>query len=235
MTNARYCVQCGTALVQGANFCTACGLSTGTAGRGVPGPRPTGALLLLAPWFVLAAVLLMGLGYFIGAGMGPAGRPAAIGEPLAAGSQIVAAPDISSLSPEERVDRLFNRVMSLAAAGKQDSVQFFAPMAINALAALMPLDAHRRYDLGLIQLVAGDASSARAQADTILQQQPSHLLGLALAMRAATAESRRADAQRLGARLTAAATSERAKRLPEYAEHAPDIAEALEEAGGRKP
>jgi len=35
------------------------------------------------------------------------------------------APDISSLSPQERADRLYNRVMLLATQGKADSVQFF--------------------------------------------------------------------------------------------------------------
>ncbi|HXI97884.1 MAG TPA: hypothetical protein VNG73_03005, partial [Gemmatimonadaceae bacterium] len=43
----------------------------------------------------------------------------------------VRAPDISSLSPQERADRLYNRVMLLATQGKVDSVQFFAPMALT--------------------------------------------------------------------------------------------------------
>ena len=42
----------------------------------------------------------------------------------------VRAPDISGLSPQERADRLYNRVMLLASQGKVDSVQFFAPMAL---------------------------------------------------------------------------------------------------------
>ena len=66
-------------------------------------------------------------------------------------------------------------------------------IALAALAALVALSIllgpvlylHRRYDLGLIELAAGNATAARAQADTILQQQPTHLLGLSLAMRAA--------------------------------------------------
>ncbi|HMI56212.1 MAG TPA: hypothetical protein VK494_08500, partial [Gemmatimonadaceae bacterium] len=40
------------------------------------------------------------------------------------------APDISGLTPQERADRLYNRVMLLASQGKIDSVAFFAPMAL---------------------------------------------------------------------------------------------------------
>jgi hypothetical protein len=231
MATPKFCKHCGAAIAPDSHFCANCGARVdGAAG---PAPRGTLGSTTALPWFILASLLMAGLGYAIGSrGLPPAGPLASVG-PIAQGDGIIAAPDISSLSPEERVDRLFNRVMTLAAAGKQDSVQFFAPMAINALAALMPLDTHRRYDLGLIQLTAGDPVGARAQADTILAAHPTHLLGLALAMRVATAENRPADAARLSALLSRSAASERAKRLPEYADHAPDIAEALEEAARR--
>lgn len=231
MTRPKFCTHCGAAIAGGSHFCANCGRAVDDARITVSGNAgPAVNLATLAPWLALACVILLATGYFIGS-RGPQrlGSTTGIATPSGDGA-IVVAPDISSLSPEERVDRLFNRVMALAAAGKMDSVQFFAPMAINALAALMPLDAHRRYDLGLIQLTAGDAPSARAQADTILAANPSHLLGLSLGMRVAVAQNRTADARRLAARLAAAAPSERAKRLPEYNDHAPDIADALKEA-----
>ena len=239
MANPKFCRQCGTALTPAARFCAQCGLSLDTAPAAPSAapagvPAPTVSLSVIVPWFVLASVLMVVIGYFLGARGGPQPTAQGFADPTGGGAPIVAAPDISSLSPEERVDRLFNRVMALAAAGQDDSVSFFAPMAINALAALMPLDAHRRYDLGLIHLAAGDAAQAKAQADTILAEQPAHLLGLALAMRAATSQGRTADAKRLGAKLTASAASERAKGLREYADHAPDITEAIEEAAGTR-
>jgi zinc-ribbon domain len=246
MANAKFCRQCGTQLTSGAHFCANCGAGLdasapsgrGGAPSGAQGNAPSGMISVSAmvPWFVLASLMMAVLGYLIGARGAPASG-AASGEAAAAFADqggIITAPDISTLSPEERVDRLFNRVMALASAGKQDSVQFFAPMAINALAALMPLDAHRRYDWGLISLAAGDPGTARAQSDTILAAQPTHLLGLALAMRAATSQGRAADAKRLGAKLIASATIERAKGLREYADHAPDVTEALEEAAGTR-
>ena len=98
------------------------------------------------------------------------------------------APDISSLSPQERADRLYNRVMLLASQGKVDSVQFFAPMALTAYQMLAPLNADQRYDMGRIGEVVGAIPLAKAQADSILRENPNHLLGLILGARLATLE-----------------------------------------------
>ncbi len=136
------------------------------------------------------------------------------------------------MSPEERADRLFQRVMEYVSAGRTDSVQFFAPMAIQSVLALAPLDAHRRYDLGLLAMVAGDAAMASAQADTILATHPTHLLGLTLGMRIAGMRGDSSARQGYATRLLAALDRERATRLPEYADHAPDIDAAAREAAG---
>lgn len=238
MANPKFCRHCGTALTPAAHFCAHCGqpIDAAAAPAAPPGGGRPGASLL--PWFVIASLMMGVIGFLNGSRAAPASAVA--GSAPVAGAfgadegPIVTAPDISTLSPEERVDRLFNRVMTLASAGQQDSVAFFAPMAINALAALMPFDLHRRYDLGLIQLAAGDAAAARAQADTILAEHPTHLLGLALGMRVANAQGRTAEAKRLGATLVAQAAKERASGRREYADHAPDITEALDEAAGKR-
>ena len=235
MATARFCEQCGNPLSATARFCPNCGYSiTGEAPAtaGAPAGRPAAAVpATLMPW-ILPVVALVGIvGYAI-ASRNPAGAPA--GAMAAADGATILAPDISSLTPDERVDRLFNRIMTLASAGKDDSVAFFAPMAVNSFAALMPLNVHRRYDLGLVLLVSGDAAGARAQADTVLLAAPTHLLGLALAMRAANASGNAAEGKRLGAKFTSVLASERAKALPEYADHAPDITDAIEEAAGRR-
>jgi hypothetical protein len=143
------------------------------------------------------------------------------------------APDISSMSPDERADRLFNRVMRLSSEGRADSAAFFGPMALAALEALAPLDAHRRYDMGLVALVTGDASRARAQSDTILAQRPTHLLGLALAARAADARGDAAASGSFRRRLLAAESAERERALPEYTDHDADIRAAVDLAGKR--
>ena len=133
------------------------------------------------------------------------------------------------MSPEERASRLFNRVMAYSEQGKADSARFFAPMAIQAYEMIGPVDAHARYDIGVISAVAGDPARARAEADTILRARSNHLLGLVLAIRAAEAAGNAADVARYRRALVTAAPSERGA-LKEYADHARDIDEALAKA-----
>ncbi len=139
------------------------------------------------------------------------------------GSGAMRAPDISAMSPRERADRLFNRVMLLSSQGKTDSAAFFAPMALAAIEALAPLDAHQRYDLGLVALVMGDVSRATAEAEAILAEQPTHLLGLVLAARTADLRGDAAAGSDFRQRLVAAEPAERARALQEYADHDADI------------
>jgi hypothetical protein len=142
----------------------------------------------------------------------------------------VRAPDISSLSPQERADRLYNRVMLLASQGKVDSVLFFAPMALTAYQMLAPLNADQRYDMGRIGEVAGAIPLAKAQADTILSENPNHLLGLILEARLATLAG---DSTRLHSyerRLINAEKAESNRKRDEYVRHQDDIANALQQA-----
>jgi hypothetical protein len=142
----------------------------------------------------------------------------------------VRAPDISSLSPQERADRLYNRVMLLASQGKVDSVMFFAPMALTAYQMLSPLNADQRYDMGRIGEVAGALPLAKAQADTILMQNPNHLLGLILEARLATLARDTSQVHSFERRLMAAQKAELAKKREEYSRHQDDIVNALQQA-----
>jgi hypothetical protein len=142
----------------------------------------------------------------------------------------VRAPDISSLSPQERADRLYNRVMTLASEGKVDSVQFFAPMAIQSYLLLSPLSADQRYDLGRIGEVVGALPMAKAQADSILLGNPNHLLGLILEARLAVIAGDSVQLHLYERRLVAAEKSELAKKREEYLRHQDDITNALQQA-----
>ncbi|GAC1408912.1 MAG: hypothetical protein PVSMB1_17430 [Gemmatimonadaceae bacterium] len=142
----------------------------------------------------------------------------------------VRAPDISSLSPEERADRLYNRVMLLASQGKNDSVQFFAPMALTAYQMLSPLNADQRYDMGRIGEVTGALPLAQAQADSILRENPNHLLGLILEARLATLAGDTTQLHLYERRLVAAQRAELAKKRDEYVRHEDDITNALLQA-----
>jgi hypothetical protein len=156
----------------------------------------------------------------------------------------VRGPDISQMSERERAGRLFDRVMMLseerardsldfAVAGKEDSLQFFAQMAIQAHLAIQPRDADVRYDLGRIAEVAGAPQLARAQADSILASQPTHLLGLILAASSARRLGDSAAAADFERRLMAATPTEESRRLPEYQAHRNDIIAAVERARAR--
>lgn len=235
--NPRFCSDCGTKLNPNARFCHNCG--SPIHGQSAPDDRATwnarapstpgaNALRWGVPVLALVALVVLSvvqLGSRGGATESPQGAPF--------GTGTVQAPDISSMSPEERADRLFNRVMRLSSEGKADSAAFFGPMALGALEALRPLDAHRRYDVGLVALVTGDVASAKAQSDTILEQRPTHLLGLSLAARAADARGDVSASKTFRRRLLAAEPAERALGLPEYAAHDADIRAAVELARKR--
>jgi hypothetical protein len=140
------------------------------------------------------------------------------------------APDISNLSPQERADRLYNRVMLLASQGKVDSVQFFAPMGINAYQALAPLNIDQRYDMGRIAEVAGALPLAQAQADTILRENPNHLLGLILQARLAALARDTARLRAFERRIVSTERAEIATGKAEYTRHQEDITSAVGQA-----
>ncbi|MEA3246485.1 MAG: hypothetical protein U9Q74_10060 [Gemmatimonadota bacterium] len=188
-------------------------------------------------WMIAAAVLTVLVAFIAGQQFGTrsgGADTATSGAPLApfAGSG-AATTDISSMTPQEAASRLFDRVMRYSSEGKADSAAMFAPMAIMAYERIGPLDAHARYDIGSIAAVTGDAAAAAAQADTILKASPTHLLGLLLAAKAAVLTKNASAAAGFRRRFAAAVTSERAKRLPEYADHQRDIDTALEGAPKR--
>jgi Double zinc ribbon len=219
------CLSCDQPLTAGARFCHHCGASVG------PTVAPTARSVL--PWIVPGIAVMALVAFLIGQRVARGGAGAA--PDAAAPAAGMRAADISSMSPEERASRLFDRVMRYGEQGKTDSLKIFAPMAIQAYEMIGPPDAHARYDMGMIGVVSGDAQLARAEADTILAANKTHLLGLVLAMKAAGLRQdskARADYQQ---RLVAAAPAERAKKLKEYQDHMADIDAALKTTGASKP
>jgi hypothetical protein len=120
------------------------------------------------------------------------------------------------MSPEERANRLFNRVMILAEAGKNDSVQFFLPMALGAYTQLPSLDADARYHIGLLQLAGGDDTAALAQADTIRQSLPTHLFIYVLRAHAYQQLRNVQEERRAYADFLRNEVAELARKRPEY-------------------
>jgi len=164
---------------------------------------------------------------------GPMGGAAAGG--ATGGGGMPSSADIATMSPQERADRLFNRVMVYASEGKADSAGIFAPMALQAYGMIGPLDTHGRYDVGLIAIVASQLMRAKAEADTILKKNPNDLLGLTLAMRVAEASQNSAAFSGYAKRLIAAEPAERKTAREAYTAHANDIDAALKDVRAKKP
>ena len=256
--SGRFCSSCGTALAgatcatcsapltPGAHFCHRCGTPAGA-----PSAAPSRGFASALPWAVAALALVSLTALVVGqrfGARGNSGSPTAdvldganmqgatpIGPPAgdAAGAPAGAAPrapDISQLSPEQRAERLYDRIMTEHEAGREDAVRSFLPMARAAYEMIGPLNLDQRYDLGRLGEVGGDTALARAQADTILAARPTHLLGLILAARVARMEKSDARARALDARLLAAEPAERSAALPEYLLHRNDIDAALSAA-----
>jgi hypothetical protein len=144
-----------------------------------------------------------------------------------------AAPDISQLTPRERFDRLFNRIMQASEQGDTAQVRRFTPMALGAYAQLDTVDVDARYHAAVIRLQTGDIAGAHALADTILDQAPDHLFGYLVRGTAATIAGdpgARAQAEREFLRRY---DREMAAGRQEYADHGPVIQEFRREADGR--
>jgi hypothetical protein len=226
------CAACGASLRPGAKFCHRCGTPAGA--EGAPEQRSFSSAL---PWAVAAIALVALIALVAGQRFSrppenpaPAQNADQSAAPFAGagGANGAQPPDISKMTPEEAAIRLYNRVMGAHERGQVDTVQLFAPMAITAYQMLGTLNADQRYDVGRIAAVSGDEKMARAEADSILARNPTHLLGLILAGNAARMRKDVAAERTYYDKLVASAPAERAKKLDEYVAHEADISIALE-------
>lgn len=226
------CHACGTALAPTAKFCHKCGAQVG-------GTQAVGWRVGL-PWAVagaalgaLVTVVVLRLSGSSGSGMRDAGG---VGGGPPSGSRIPA-PDISQMSPEERATRLYNRVMTLHSQGKADSAEFFLPMALQAYAMLPALDVDARYHIGVLDLTGGNSAAALAQVDSIRRAVPTHLFAFMLRARALELGNDTAGSRRAYRDFLKNEAAERARKRPEYAEHAQNIDAfhelATRQAGGK--
>ena len=162
----RGCRNCGATLSPQARYCHRCGEPV-EAG---PAPaRPAEADRLA--WLVAAALCAVLLGGIVWRVVRDQPAPAIpqMANPGAggAGTSDVAsgpAPDISQMSPRERFDRLFNRIMAAAQRGDSAQVLRFTPMALGAYTQLDTVDADARYHAAVLRLQIGDAAGARGTA-----------------------------------------------------------------------
>lgn len=123
------------------------------------------------------------------------------------------------MTPRERFDRLYNRIMRAAESGDENTVTTFAPMAVQAYALLDQVDVDARYHLALIQLHSGALPGARAQADSIEVMIPGHLFGYMVQGAVARYQKNQVALAAIYRGFLAHYAAEQQSGRPEYAEH----------------
>jgi hypothetical protein len=226
---ARACTVCQAKLSPQARFCHRCGHPVG-------GPARTPASERRA-WTIAAVLCVLLLGGIVYRVARSAGQPVApdmansgVSSATLPGRTGGRAPDISAMSPRERFDRLFNRVMQSAEAGDSAQVEQFTPMALGAYQQLDSRDADAQYHAAVIHLQVGDLASANALADTILAESPGHLFGYVIRGTAARFQGDSAALKRAEREFLAHYQAEMAAKRVEYQEHQPVIEEFRLEA-----
>jgi hypothetical protein len=144
-------------------------------------------------------------------------------------------PDISQMTPRERFDRLFNRIMQASESGDTAQVLRFTPMALGAYAQLDSIDADARYHAAVLRMQVGDFAGARALADTILARTPGHLFGYLVRGTAASLQGDSAGLRRAERDFQAHYDTEMRAGRPEYREHQPALDDFRQQAQKAKP
>lgn len=128
-------------------------------------------------------------------------------------------PDLSQMSPRERFNRLYNRVMQAAQTGDEATVTRFTPMALSAYDMLDTLDADARYHAALLRAHTGQVDAAEVLGDSILAANPGHLLGYVVRGTAARWRKDDKGLQQAYHDFLARYDAEMKANRPEYTEH----------------
>jgi hypothetical protein len=210
-------------LSDGARFCHRCG-TPAAAGVGPKRERSAWTLAALAVMVVVALV-----SYRIGRGSLP---PPAVAEMGNAGNAATTprspagrAPDISKLTPRERFDRLWERVMRAAENQSADTVLLFAPMALGAYEQLDSVDTDARFHAAMIHVAVGELAQAKALADTIAVTTPGHLFAPLIRANVAEQENDTRTLNRAYAEFLDSYRAELAANRAEYVDHRPLLEE----------
>jgi hypothetical protein len=254
----RHCTQCGSSLVPGARFCNECGAGVGAspdptpppppatptsgaarsaggrgpAPRGPSGAEPTGGSSSLG-WWVAGAMMVLIMVVLALPILRPE-EPAAPAAGAAAGGMPTATTDISSMTPMEAADALYNRVMRAASADDTAQVQMFLPMAIDAHVLAEPLTADGAFHLSSLQRMGARNEEALQTAQQALEADPDHLLLLYSGAMAAQALGQDQVAREYAARMLEAWDREIGSAKEEYESHSGMMADirAFAEANG---
>lgn len=209
------CEGCGATLAPDARFCHRCGTRLeGTPAGGRSSASRTSILV-----YSVAALSIIGatlVAVFLTYGnRGEPARPAV----ESATRQPTSTVDLSTMTPRQAADRLFNRVMSASERGDTEEVARFAPMAVAAYGRVRNLDTDARYHLGLLYLQLDEPEQVHEQIAIMKQDAPRHLLALVLEHDVTSRAGDNEAAARAAAEFEAAYGDEMAAARPEYEAH----------------
>jgi hypothetical protein len=233
----RSCGFCHAELSAQARFCHRCGHAVASATRARPRSERTAWLFAVG----LCVLLVGGIVYKVSGGTPAAAAPDMANTGADARDRTPAqqlpgqdlqgrAPDISGMTPRERFDRLFNRVMQAAERGDSLEVGRFTPMALGAYQQLDDRDVDARYHAAVLHLEIADFAPAYALADTILKASPHHLFGYLIRGTAAGLQDDAAARTRAERDFLKNYRAEMAANRVEYLEHKPALEEFEQEA-----
>ena len=167
------CPHCQVTVRPEARFCHRCGEPLAMQSARSGGDR--------LPWIVAGACTVGLVALVLFKVMRDAPAPVVpqmgnVGAP-SAGIGSAATTDISQMTPRERFDRLFDRLMRAGAEGDSITIVNFSPMALGAYAQLdsTEIDADARFHAALVSIQIGDFAGALALADTMERRDPTHL------------------------------------------------------------
>lgn len=245
----RFCTQCGAQATPGARFCTSCGAGLGAGAAAPPSsgePRTYAGGRARPPrasdgsaggsntaWWVAGAMMVVVMVFMLQPILSPAGggSPA----PAQAGGPGPGVTDISSMTPREAADRLYNRVMTAVEVSDSQQVNTFLPMAIQSYEMARPLDLDGLFHLARLQRVGVMDGESLATAEEALARNPDYLLALYAAGDAALALGQDDTAREYLGRLIEVWDAQMASGNQDYELHSsqmPGILEFAREAVG---
>jgi tetratricopeptide (TPR) repeat protein len=218
-----FCQECGAQISAIAKYCNRCGTRASVSEHRAAATATIGGKNL--PWWIAGAAMFALIVALATQMMQPGGPSSPSASPVASqpggGAVTGTPPDLSSMTPVEAADRLFNRVMTAVAAGDSTEAQQFMPMAIGAYERARPLNNDGLFHLSMLQRTAMQLEAALETAEEILEDNSDHLLGLSAAAKAATELGRGDIAAAYYGRVLEVYESQIEQDIAEYMDHAP--------------
>ena len=218
-----FCQECGAQITATAKYCNRCGNHISVNEHRAAASATLGGTNL--PWWIAGAAMFM-LIVALGTQMMQSGGPSIpTASPITSqpggGAVPGMPPDLSTMTPVEAANRLFNRVMAAVTAGDSTEAQQFMPMAIGAYERARPLDNDGLFHLSMLQRTAMQLEAALKTAEEILEDNSDHLLGLSAAAKAAAELGRGDIAAAYYERVLEVYESQIEQDIAEYMDHTP--------------